>query len=123
MILIDTSVWADHLRAGDATLSGLLDGGEVLGHPFVTGKLALGRLRRRELILTALQELPQATVASNEEVLHFIDRQALFGLGIGFVDAHLLASVRLTPHAQLWTRDRRLQTVAAQLGLTALMRP
>jgi len=123
MILIDTSVWADHLRAGDATLSGLLDGGEVLGHPFVTGELALGRLRRRELILTALQELPQATVASNEEVLHFIDRQALFGLGIGFVDAHLLASVRLTAHAQLWTRDRRLQTVAAQLGLTALMRP
>ena len=123
MILIDTSVWVDHLRASDATLSGLLEGGRVLGHPFVAGELSLGNLRQRDLILTALQELPQATVASNEEVLHFINREALFGLGIGFVDAHLLTSARLTSHAQLWTRDRRLQTVATQLGLAALMRP
>jgi predicted nucleic acid-binding protein len=123
MILIDTSVWVDHLRASDATLSGLLEGGQVLGHPFVTGELSLGNLRQRDLILTGLRELPQATVASDEEVLQFIDRQTLFGLGIGYIDAHLLAAVRLTPDAQLWTRDRRLQAVATQLGLAAAPRP
>jgi predicted nucleic acid-binding protein len=123
MILIDTSVWVDHLRARDATLSALLCGGQVLGHPFVTGELALGNLQQRALILSALRELPQATVASDEEVLHFIDRQALFGLGIGYIDAHLLAAVGLTPDAQLWTRDRRLQAVATQLGLAVAPRP
>lgn len=119
MILIDTSVWVDHLRAGDATLSDLLDGGRVLSHPFVIGELALGSLRQRAVILNALGELPQATVASDEEVLHFIDREGLFGLGIGYVDAHLLAAVRLTPGAQLWTRDRRLLVAATQLSLAA----
>jgi len=119
VILIDTSVWVDHLRTGDARLSGLLDGGGVLGHPFVTGELALGNLRQRGLVLSALRELPQATVATDEEVLHFIDRRALFGLGVGYVDAHLLAAVRLTAGAKLWTRDRRLQAVATQLDLAA----
>jgi hypothetical protein len=118
VILVDTSVWVDHLRASDATLSGLLD--SALGHPFVTGELALGGLRQRDIVLNALRELPQVTVASDEEVLHFIDRQALFGLGIGYVDAHLLAAVRLTAGARFWTRDRRLQAVATQLGLAAV---
>jgi hypothetical protein len=120
VILVDTSVWVDHLRASDATLSGLLDSGGALGHPFVTGELALGGLRQRDIVLNALRELPQVTVASDEEVLHFIDRQALFGLGIGYVDAHLLAAVRLTAGARFWTRDRRLQAVATQLGLAAV---
>ena len=119
MILIDTSVWVGHLQTGDARLSGLLDSGGVLGHPFVTGELALGNLRQCDLVLSALRELPQATVATDEEVLHFIDRRALSGLGIGYVDAHLLAAVRLTAGAKLWTRDRRLQAVATQLGLAA----
>lgn len=119
MILADTSVWVDHLRAGDAMLTGLLGGGQVLAHPFVTGELALGNLRQRTFILRALQELPQANVASDKEVLHFIDREMLFGLGIGYIDAHLLAAVRLTPNAGLWTRDRRLRAVAMQLGLAA----
>jgi predicted nucleic acid-binding protein len=119
VILIDTSVWVDHLRTGNARLGGLLDSGRVLGHPFVTGELALGNLRQRALVLNALRELPQATVATDEEVLHFIDRRTLFGLGIGYVDAHLLAAVRLTTGAKLWTRDRRLQAVATQLGLAA----
>jgi predicted nucleic acid-binding protein len=119
VILADTSVWVDHLRVGDAALRGLLDGGEILGHPFVTGELALGRLRQRGIILGALRELPQAAVASESEVLHFIEAQHLFGLGIGYVDAHLLAAVRLTPGAMLWTRDRRLRHAAATLGLAA----
>jgi len=117
VILIDTSVWVDHLRVGDAALERLLDSGAVLEHPFVIGELALGNLRQRNLVLNALRELPQATVAAHEEVLHFIDRRALFGLGIGCVDAHLLAAVGLTGGAKLWTRDRRLQAAATQLGL------
>jgi hypothetical protein len=121
MILVDTSVWVEHLRTSDEMLIALLNGGEVLGHPFVTGELALGNLRRRDPFLTDLQDLPQAIVASDEDVLHLIDRQALFGRGIGYVDAHLLAAARLTTGSKLWTRDRRLQAVAAQLGLAATL--
>jgi predicted nucleic acid-binding protein len=117
VILVDTSVWVDHLRTGNATLRQLLDSGQVLGHPFVTGELALGNLRQRGVVLGALRELPQAAVASDGEILHFIDRQALFGSGIGYIDAHLLAAARLTPGARLWTRDGRLQVVAARLDL------
>ena len=123
MILVDTSVWVDHLRTGDRVLGQLLDSGGVLGHRFVTGELALGNLRERDLVLNALRELPQATVASDDEVLHFIDRQALFGLGIGYVDAHLLAAVLLTLGAKLWTRDKRLQAAATQLGLATAPQP
>ena len=99
MILVDTSVWVDHLRAGNERLTALLSGGEVLGHPFVIGELALGNLRRRDAVLSDLRHLPQAVVAADEEVLHFIDRQRLFGRGIGYVDAHLLAAARLTEAA------------------------
>ena len=121
MILVDTSIWVEHLRTSDEMLIALLNSGEVLGHPFVTGELALGNLRRRDPFLTDLQDLPQAIVASDEDVLHLIDRQALFGRGIGYVDAHLLAAARLTTGSKLWTRDRRLQAVAAQLGLAATL--
>jgi len=117
VILVDTSVWVDHLRGGDAELAARLEAGEVLGHPFVLGELALGNLRQRRLILDALANLPQATVASDPEVLALIDRQPLHGLGIGYVDAHLLAAARLTPDGRLWTRDARLQAAAARLGL------
>lgn len=119
MILVDTSVWVGHLREGNERLSALLSRGEVLAHPFVIGELALGNLRQRDPVLRAYRKLPSVTVAANEEVLHFIDRQALFGRGIGYVDAHLLAAARLTPGAKLWTHDRRLHAVAAQLGLAA----
>jgi predicted nucleic acid-binding protein len=117
VILADTSVWIDHLRVGDAVLGDFLDRGRVLGHPFVTGELALGNLKQRDIVLRALRRLPQATVASHEEVLRLVERQPLYGLGIGYVDVHLLAAVRLTAGAKLWTRDRRLRTVATQLGL------
>jgi hypothetical protein len=119
VILVDTSVWVDHLRARDAALVGLLDAAEVLGHPFVLGELALGRLRQRELVLTTLGDLPQASVATDGEVLSFIETQRLYGFGIGYVDAHLLAAVRLTPGSSLWTRDRRLHEAAARLGAAA----
>ena len=117
MILVDTSVWVDHLRAGDKALAGLLDSGMVLAHPFVIGELALGILQQRELVLDALSNLPQATIATDAEALHFIDRHALFGRGVGYIDIHLLAAARLTAGAALWTRDQRLQRVADHLGM------
>ena len=121
MILVDTSVWIDHLRVASAILSELLGDGGVLGHPFVLGELALGNLGRRGEILRMLGRLPQVTSASHREVLQFVDREALFGRGIGYVDAHLLAAARLTAGTKLWTCDRRLQAVAAQLGLAATL--
>ena len=121
MILVDTSVWIDHLRSASAILSELLGDGEVLVHPFVLGELALSNLRRRDAFLSDLRDLPQAIVASDQEVANLIDRQTLFGRGIGYVDVHLLAAARLTAGTKLWTRDRRLQAVAAQLGLAAVL--
>ena len=116
MILADTSVWVDHLRVGDRTLAELLDSGLVLAHPFVIGELALGRLRQRETILEALSQLPRTVVATDAEVLTFIDGYALFGRGIGYVDVHLLAAVRLTAGSKLWTHDQRLLSAADALG-------
>lgn len=117
MILADTSVWVDHLRARNKALADLLEAGLVLAHPFLIGELALGNLRQRELVLGTLQNLPQARVATDTEVLHLIDQNRLFGLGIGYVDAHLLAAARITGGVTLWTRDKRLHGVANQLGL------
>ncbi|AHE97462.1 type II toxin-antitoxin system VapC family toxin [Thioalkalivibrio paradoxus] len=117
MILVDTSVWVDHLRAGDAVLVELLNDSQVLMHPFVLGELACGNLRNRGEVLRLLQHLPQAIVASDQEVLFFIERNALMGQGIGYVDAHLLAAVTLGGSTQLWTRDQRLRSVAEALKL------
>jgi len=114
MILVDTSIWVDHLRKGDARLKTFLGAGQVVIHPFVLGELALGNLRQRNAVLSSLRGLPHAVLARNEEVMDFIERHALAGLGIGFVDAHLLASARLTS-AFLWTRDKRLLAAAVKL--------
>lgn len=119
MILVDTSVWVDHLRKGDQVLGRLLFAGRVLAHPFIVGELSLGVLRQREAVLGALMDLPQATIATEEEVFRFIEANGLPGSGIGYVDAHLLAATRLTPGAALWTRDKRLSEVAERLGLAA----
>ena len=116
MTLVDTSVWIDHLRAGNRMLRSLLEGGEVLAHPFVVGELACGTLRNRDEILTLLQALPEAQVAEHEEVMRMVERQRLHGQGIGWIDAHLLASARLS-RAALWTLDRRLSKIAAPLNL------
>ena len=116
MILVDTSVWIDHLRHGDATLKTLLVQGQVLIHPFVIGELALGNLKKRDTVLQLLSDLPQAITASDAETLDFIKRHTLFGLGIGYVDAHLLAAARLNG-VMLWTHDKRLLKAAITLGL------
>ena len=105
------------LKSGDALLAGLLNAGMVLAHPFVIGELALGNLGLRDTVLGALADLPRAIVATDNEVLHFINHHSLFGHGIGYVDTHLLAAVRLTPTAELWTRDKRLYGVALALDL------
>ena len=117
MILVDTSIWVDHLNHGDAHLEELLRAGRVLCHPFVIGEVALGYLSRRDAILSGLQNLPRTAVAHEQEVLRFIVHGALFGTGIGYVDAHLLAAVQMTPGALLWTRDQRLMAAAGRLGL------
>jgi predicted nucleic acid-binding protein len=118
VILVDTSVWVGHLRANDSQLEALLEQGEVLCHPFVAGEIGMGSLRQRKVVLEALKALPQATSATDSEVERFVADQQLFGLGIGWVDAHLLASARLTPGARLWTLDKRLRQAANRLGLS-----
>ncbi|MCW8840373.1 MAG: type II toxin-antitoxin system VapC family toxin [Gammaproteobacteria bacterium] len=118
MILVDTSVWVDHLRTGDPGLAGLLNDSLVLMHPFVMGELACGNLRQRSEVLTLLADLPQASVARDSEVLFFIERHGLMGRGIGYVDAHLLSAVALDNGARLWTRDKRLQVLASELGMS-----
>lgn len=116
MMLVDTSVWIDHLRHGDAALTAALEAGQVWMHSFVLGELACGNLRSRVEVLGLLQALPPMSVSTDKEVLFFIDQHELMGRGIGYIDVHLLASARLGG-AQLWTRDKRLHTVAAELGL------
>ncbi len=117
MILIDTSVWIDHLRSGDRELAALLDADRALVHPFVIGELACGNLARRGEILAMVRNLPALSRADDPEVLHFIEQNRLMGRGIGYVDAHLLAAATLAPPARLWTRDKLLRSVAADLGL------
>ena len=117
MILVDTSIWIDHLRKAEDHLRKLLDNGQVICHPFVIGEVALGNLKHRDEIVRALCDLPQATVAQDEEVLHFITQRSLFARGIGYIDAHLLASAHLTPGVLLWTRDQRLALAAHHLSV------
>ena len=117
MILVDTSVWIDHLHHEDVLLRTLLNRAQVFLHPFVLGELAMGTLKQREMGLSVLSDLPRAVMAEDAEVLQFVQREALFGLSVGYIDGHLLASSRLTPDALLWTRDKRLRTAAAKLSL------
>ena len=117
MILVDTSIWIDHLRSGDATLAQLLGTSAVMTHPWVTGELALGNMGNRDEVIALMEGLPQATVAGDDEVLRLVGQETLYGAGIGYVDAQLLAATRLTRDATLWTRDKRLATIAARLGL------
>jgi len=117
-MLVDTSIWVDHLRRGDPALTYLLRRAEVECHPFIIGELACGRLKRGAEILALLRKLPQAPLAGHEEVLAFIEARQLVGIGVGWIDVHLLSSAALLP-TLLWTRDRRLGTVARRLGLYA----
>jgi predicted nucleic acid-binding protein len=114
MVLVDTSVWVDHLRRGDDELAALLQRGLVLAHPLVIGELACGNLKNRAEILRLLQTLPLAKMAGQDEVLEFIETHALFGKGLGLIDVHLLAAALLN-HAPLWTRDKTLAGCALVL--------
>jgi len=116
VILADTSVWVAHLRTHSDELARALTSGEVLGHPHVLGELACGNLRNRGAILQLLRDLPQATVATDAEVLECIERNRLCGHGLGFTDVHLLASALLTP-TRLWTLDGALAREARRLGV------
>ncbi|WP_421874123.1 type II toxin-antitoxin system VapC family toxin [Pararhizobium sp.] len=117
MILVDTSVWIDHFRLSDALLIDLLLENKVCCHSFVVGELVLGGLKDRQVSIRRLQRLPHVVSARDSEVLQLIDQAKLVGSGIGYVDSHLLASLRLTPGTQLWTRDRRLHSMAVRIGL------
>lgn len=120
MILVNSSVWIEHVRAGaDERLNELLERGDVLTHPFVIGEIALGHVRRREAMLAALELLEQVEVCDDDEVLDFIHRHRLVGSGIGYIDAHLLAATKLTDDCSFWTLDRRFRDVASRLGLAA----
>ena len=116
MILADTSVWIEHLRKGSARLRSLLYDEQVLCHPFVVGELACGRLRNGQEILSMVRALPEARVAEQEEVLRFLEARRLYGRGLGWVDANLLASTLLTGCA-LWTLDKPLRRAAAALDV------
>jgi hypothetical protein len=118
MILVDTSVWIEHFRAGNDRLKSLLLNEQVLCHPFVVGELACGALGKRGEILRMLKALPEAHFSEQQEVMSFIETQRLYGCGIGWVDAHLLASTLLTRCA-IWTFDKPLRRAAAALRILA----
>ena len=119
MILADTSVWIDHLRSGNKELREHLNDGNIVIHPFIIAELALGSLQERTKALALLDLLPQVRVAQLNEVRLTIEARNLYNRGIGFVDAHLIASVYINPPALLWTRDKQLRKVAEGLGIHA----
>lgn len=117
MILADTSIWIDHFRANDPELARQLRLGQIVVHPFIIAELALGSLPQREHTLRSLDLLPSVRVARLDEVRQMIESRKLFSLGIGLTDAHLIAAVFITPSALLWTRDKRLRSVAESLDI------
>ncbi len=117
MILVDTSVWIDHLRSAEVTLQELLLSDDVVTHPLIRLELALGSIANREMILADLARLPQVQVAKTEELFHLVELRKLYRRGIGITDLHLLASALIDKSISIWTRDRRLGDIADQLGL------
>lgn len=121
MILADTSVWIDHLRTGIREMREHLNQGQILVHPLVVAELALGLLRDRTSTLALLDLLPSVRTAQLEEVRSLIEARHLYGLGIGIIDAHLIASVLISPPTLLWTRDKRLRKIAERLRIHATL--
>lgn len=117
MILVDTSIWVDHLHRADGHLARLLELGDVAVHRMVLGELAMGSLRDRGRVLESLAALPAPGQARSSEVLVLVDRHRLYGQGLAWIDAHLLASTLITPGALLWTRDRPLRVAAHDLAV------
>jgi predicted nucleic acid-binding protein len=116
MVLVDTSVWIAHFREGQPALTDLLCDGLVLTHPFVAGELSCGNLKKRTAMLSELALLPVAMQASDAEVMRLVEGRRLWGRGLGWIDAHLIASALLS-HCRFWTLDKRLGTAASELGL------
>ncbi len=121
MTLVDTSVWIDHGVHAEDALVHLLDRGQVYSHPFVAGELAVGSFKRRQDFLALHQDLAQAVLVEPHEVLEFIRQNQLHGRGIGYIDVHLLASVRLMRNTELWTRDKRLVEAARKVGVPVVV--
>lgn len=117
MILVDTSIWIDHLRAADQQLVALLTRNEVLSHSFVIGEIALGSVAKRAEVLRYLNNLPASLAATHDEAMTFIDRHKLANTGLRYVDVNLLASAALTPDAALWARDKNLRAAAVRCGI------
>jgi len=117
VILVDTSIWVDHFRMADERLARYITLDEIFAHPFVIGELAMGTLPQRPQSLRMLDKIEKISVARDSEVLAFVDRRGLHGIGIGYIDAHLLTATQLTPGTALWTRDKRLHAAAVRLGL------
>ncbi len=115
MILVDTSVWIEFFRRGNDDLEKMLNEGQVLMHPFILGELACGHLEPRGQILNDLGHMQQLGKASDDEVLYLIEQHRLMGVGIGYLDAHLLAAAKLNPGVRLWTFDKKLADVADNL--------
>ena len=115
MVLVDTSVWVSHFQEGNPQLEALLMKRRVVCHPFIIGELACGNLKNRKEILSLLEALPTATPANHREVLYFIEQHQLMGIGLGYVDVHLLASARLS-RIPFWTRDKKLMEAAVKLN-------
>ncbi|MFT6163480.1 MAG: putative nucleic acid-binding protein [Zhongshania aliphaticivorans] len=120
MVLVDTSVWVDHLRQGDKVLVDLLMLGQVCMHPMIIGELACGNLHKRDQLIALWQGLPSITEASHSEALYCLAKNDLSGKGIGFVDLHLITATLLTPSTLIWTRDRRLKAAAQTLNISSL---
>ena len=117
MILVDTSVWIDHLHYTEEALVALLEHNAVLMHPMILGELACGNLKNRALLIGLWQDLPRIATATDVEAIQFLGIHVLMGKGLGFIDVHLLCAVALEHGAQLWTRDKRLAEIATGLGL------
>ena len=117
MVLVDTSIWVNHLRRNDQTLVRLLEASKVITHPHIIGELSLGSLKNRKTVLSLLRNLPQVPLATDQEVHSMIEHHSLYGKGIGYIDAHLLAGALLLPGTKLWTQDRRLRVVADDMGI------
>lgn len=120
MVLVDTSVWVDHLRQGDKVLVDLLMLGQVCMHPMIIGELACGNLHKRDQLIALWQGLPSITEASHSEALYCLAQNDLSGKGIGFVELHLISATLLTPSTLIWTRDRRLKAAAQALNISSL---
>lgn len=118
MLLVDTSVWIDHLRKGDIQLVDALNANTVLCHSYIIGEIALGSFKNRVKLLSFLDNLPQAPLATNDEVRLLIERRNLYGRGIGYVDCTLIASALIASEVKIWTRDKRLQAIIEELNLS-----